>query len=63
MYHNSEEKALALFSSLAEEKKKRGFSAYERLSRMNIEPAKESLDNAQEFVKIIGEILTKNKYL
>ncbi len=63
MYGETEEKAIALFSSLAEEKKKRGFSAYERLSKMNIEPAKESLENAQEFVKTIGEILTKNKYL
>lgn len=63
IYNETEEKALALFSSLAEEKQKRGFSAYEKLSKMNIEPAKESLENAEEFVKIIGAILAKNKYI
>ncbi len=63
IYGEVEEKALALFSSLAEEKQKRGFSAYERLSKMNIDPAKESLENAEEFLKIIGAILAKNKYI
>lgn len=63
MYEEAEQKALELFSSLAEEKQKRGFSAYERLSKMNIDPAKESLEHAQEFLKAIGEVLAKNKFI
>jgi len=63
IYSETEEQALALFSSLAEEKEKRGFSAYERLSKMNEQPARESLKHAEEFVKKIGDILRKNNYL
>lgn len=63
MYDEAEQKALELFSSLAEEKRKRGFTAYERLSKMNMEPAKESIEHAQEFLRIIGGILTKKKFI
>jgi len=63
IYGQTEEKALALFSSLAEEKQKRGFSAYERLSKMNIEPAEESLEHAQELLQAISDILIKNHYI
>ena len=63
IYEEAEEKALELFASLAEEKKKRGFSAYERLSRMNIEPAKESLEHAQEFLKVIRNILANKNFI
>jgi len=63
IYGEAEEKAQELFSSLAEEKQKRSFAAYERLPKMNIDPAKDSMSNAQEFTKIIGDILTKNHFL
>ncbi len=63
MYEEAEQKALEVFSSLAEEKQKRGFSAYERLSKMNIEPAKESLEHAQEFLKVIGDVLAKKNFI
>ncbi|MBI2672256.1 hypothetical protein HYX16_04955 [Candidatus Woesearchaeota archaeon] len=63
IYEEAEQKALELFSTLAEEKQKRGFSAYERLSKMNIEPAEESLKNAQEFLKVIGLILANKKFI
>lgn len=63
MYEEAEQKALKLFSSLAEEKRKRGFTAYERLSRMNIEPARESIENAQEFLKVVGELLSKKNFI
>lgn len=63
MYGKTEEKALKLFSSLAEEKKKRGAATYERLPKMNLEPAKESIDNAKELVGVIGDILAKNRFI
>ena len=63
IYEEAEEKALELFASLSEEKKKRGFSAYERLSKMNIEPAKESLEHAQEFLKVIRNILANKNFI
>mgnify|MGYP001226880388 CR=1 FL=1 len=63
MYGETEEKAQALFSSLAEEKRKRGYAAYERLPKMNIEPAQESINNAQELLSVIADILSKNKFI
>ncbi|MBI2670589.1 HEPN domain-containing protein [Candidatus Woesearchaeota archaeon] len=63
MYGETEEKALELFSSLSEEKKKRGYAAYERLPKMNIEPAGESIKNARELLSVIGDILAKNKFI
>ncbi|MBU2638913.1 MAG: HEPN domain-containing protein [Nanoarchaeota archaeon] len=63
IYGQAEEKAMALFSSLAEEKEKRGFSAYQRLSRMNMEPAEESIEHASEFLRAIGDVLAKGNYI
>ncbi|MDI6738477.1 MAG: HEPN domain-containing protein [Nanoarchaeota archaeon] len=63
IYGDAGERALALFSSLAEEKEKRGFSAYERLSRMNMEPAEESISRASEFLRAIGDVLAKGNYV
>lgn len=63
IYGETEQKAMELFSSLAEEKEKRGFSAYERLSRMNIEPARESVEHAKEFLRAVGAVLAKGNYI
>ena len=63
IYGETEQKAQELFSSLAQERKKRGFAAYERLPKMNIEPAKESIENAQEFIRIIGDLLSSKGFI
>lgn len=46
-----------------EEKTKRGIFQYNRLSRDNIDPAKESIKNATKFVETIRLILTKNNLI
>ncbi len=46
-----------------EEKKKRGVFQYNLLSRQNVEPATESLQNATKFVDAVRYILSKNNLI
>jgi len=54
-------KAEELLGIFAKEKSKRGKFTYRMLPQANLEPAKESLDNAEKFYKNINLILRKNK--
>ena len=45
------------------EKKKRGEFTYQKLSQANLNPAKESLDNALLFFKNINAVLKKSNYI
>jgi uncharacterized protein (UPF0332 family) len=49
-----------LLDILEKEKKKRGEFTYQKLSQANLEPAKESLDNASTFYKNILKVLERN---
>lgn len=60
IYENAETKASELLEIFEEEKSKRGLFQYHRLSKNNLEPAKESLENAKTFLQVAQEIL-KNK--
>lgn len=63
IYENAEIKAQELLDIFEEEKTKRGIFQYNRLSRDNVEPAKESIENATKFVETIRLILTKNNLI
>lgn len=61
MYEKAENKAKELLDILEEERSKRGLFQYHRLSRNNLVPAKESVENAKRFLEAIHEVLKKNK--
>lgn len=63
LYENVESKAKELLDIFEEEKKKRGVFQYNLLSRQNVEPAKESLQNASKFVEAVRYILSKNNLI
>lgn len=63
IYEEVENKAKELLDIFEEEKEKRGLFQYHRLSRNNIEPAKESIENAKKFLDAIGKILAKNNII
>lgn len=54
-------KAEELLGIFAKEKSKRGKFTYRMLPQANLEPAKESLENAEKFYKNINLIVHKNK--
>lgn len=63
IYEDSEAKARELLDIFEEEKGKRGLFQYNRLSRHNIEPAGESLENARKFLEAIQEVLSRNRLI
>jgi uncharacterized protein (UPF0332 family) len=63
IYEDAEKKANELLDIIEEEKQKRGLFQYHRLSRDNIEPAKESVENAKTFLEVIQKVLAKNKVI
>jgi uncharacterized protein (UPF0332 family) len=63
LYEDTESKARELLDIIEEEKAKRGIFQYHRLSRNNLEPAEESLDNAGIFLEAIGKVLAKNRVI
>lgn len=63
IYEKVENKAKELLEIFEEEKDKRGLFQYHRLSRNNLEPAKESVENANKFLDAIGKILAKNNVI
>lgn len=46
-----------------EEKDKRGLFQYHRLSGNNLQPAKESINNAKIFLRAVQEILKKKNII
>lgn len=62
LYEDAEKRAEELFSTLLEEKKKRGNFTYERLPKANKQPAKESIENAVQFIRDIESILKMMRY-
>lgn len=54
-------KAEELLGIFAKEKSKRGKFTYRTLPQANLEPAKESLENAEKFYKNINLLINKNK--
>lgn len=54
-------KAEELLGIFAKEKSKRGKFTYKMLPQANLEPAKESLENAEKFYKNINLMIRKNK--
>jgi uncharacterized protein (UPF0332 family) len=63
IYEDAESKANELLDIIEEEKQKRGLFQYHRLSKNNLEPAQESVDNAKTFLSAIQEVLNKNKVI
>ncbi len=63
IYEDSEAKAKDLLEIFEEEKKKRGLFQYHRLSKNNLQPAKDSLENAKTFLNAVQEVLKKNNVL
>lgn len=63
IYEDAESKAKELLEIIEEEKQKRGMFQYHRLSKNNLEPAKESIENAKTFLAAIQEVLKKNKVI
>lgn len=63
IYEDAEQKAHDLLEIFEEEKGKRGEFQYHRLSRNNLEPAKESIENAREFLNAVQEILAKKNII
>jgi uncharacterized protein (UPF0332 family) len=63
IYEDAENKAKELLDIYEEEKKKRGIFQYHRLSKDNLGPAQESLDNAKKFLDTVKEVLVKNKVI
>lgn len=63
IYENAEAKAAELLDIFEEEKQKRGLFQYHRLSRHNIKPAGESIDNAKIFLQAIQEVLKKKNII
>lgn len=60
IYKDVERKARNLLEIFEEEKYKRGLFQYHRLSKNNLDPAKESVENAEIFLDVVNEILMKN---
>jgi len=63
IYEDSEKKAHELLEIYEQEKEKRGLFQYHRLSRHNIEPAKESLEHAKKFLNAVKEVLSKKRII
>lgn len=63
IYEDAENRAEELLEIFEEEKQKRGLFQYHRLSRNNLEPAEESINNAKIFLKSVQEVLTKNNII
>lgn len=63
IYEDSEAKAKDLLEIFEEEKEKRGMFQYHRLSRRNLQPAQESVDNAKTFLETIQEVLGKHRII
>jgi uncharacterized protein (UPF0332 family) len=63
IYEDSEKKAKELLDIIEEEKQKRGIFQYHRLSKNNLGPARESVDNAKTFLATIQEVLKKNRVI
>ena len=62
LYEDAEKRAEELFTTLSEEKKKRGRFTYERLPKANKQPAKESIENAAQFIRDIESILKMRRF-
>lgn len=63
IYENAENKASELLEIYEEEKEKRSLFQYHRLSKNNLEPAKESVENAKTFLDSVKGVLSKNKII
>ena len=63
IYEDAESKASELLHIFEEEKEKRGLFQYHRLSRSNLEPAKESIGNAKVFLQAVQEVLKKRNII
>ena len=63
IYEDAEKKSNELLEIIKEEKQKRRLFQYHRLSKNNLEPARESVDNAKTFLEAIQEVLKKNKVI
>ena len=63
IYEDAEQKARDLLDIFEEEKTKRGLFQYHRLSRNNLEPAKESIENAKAFLNAVQEVLAKKNII
>lgn len=63
IYEDAEQKANELLEIIEEEKQKRGLFQYHRLSKNNLEPAQESVENAKTFLEAIQEVLAKKKII
>jgi len=63
IYEDAENKASELLEIFEEEKSKRGLFQYYRLSRNNLQPAQESINNAKKFLQTIQEVLRKKNII
>ena len=63
IYEDAEEKSRELLEIFEEEKDKRGIFQYHRLSKNNIDPAKESLEKAQIFLEAISQVLKRKELI
>jgi uncharacterized protein (UPF0332 family) len=63
VYEDAERRARELLDIFEEEKAKRGLFQYHRLSRNNLDPAKQSLENAKKFLDVVGRILTRKRII
>jgi len=63
IYEDAEKKANKLLEIIEEEKQKRGLFQYHRLSKDNLGPAQESVENAKTFLETIQKVLSKNKVI
>ncbi len=63
IYENAESKASELLDIYEEEKEKRGLFQYHRLSRNNLEPAQDSINNAKQFLGTVQEVLKKKNII
>lgn len=63
IYEDAEKKAKELLDIIEEEKQKRGLFQYHRLSKNNLEPAQESVENAKTFLAAMQEVLKKNNVI
>lgn len=63
IYENAEEKAAELLEIFEGEKDKRGLFQYHRLSRNNLQPAKESVGKAKVFLQAVQEVLKRKNVI
>jgi len=63
IYEDAEKKAAELLDIYEEEKQKRGIFQYHKLSKNNLKPAQESLENAKTFLEAVNEVLKKNRII